>query len=43
MKIYRRAREGWTRDILTAPETIAARPELEFFLLLAAIYAPVAV
>ena len=41
--IYRRTPEGWTRDILTAPEAIVALPELEFSLPLTAIYARVEV
>ena len=41
--IYRRTPEGWTRDILTAPEAIVALPELDFSLPFASIYARVAV
>ena len=41
--IYRRTPEGWTRDILTAPEAIVALPELEFPLPITAIYARVEV
>ena len=40
--IYHRTPEGWTRDILTAPDAIVPLPELEFSLPLAAIYARVA-
>ncbi len=41
--IYRRTPEGWTRDVLTAPDASVALPEIEFTLPLAEIYTRVPV